>query len=167
MKTWYISIWLSLFLLVGCAGEVRNAALPQATPFMKVSDSTSLFLESSESIPAPAEPQAARWRVVKINLGLLLDESGQAREMGEFTINLFPDVTYTGVVEEVTPEGDGYSWSGHLKDVEFSAFFMVYTSGVFIAHFSSPLGVYEVSIARDDLYRIIQIDQQKLPGGEG
>ena len=43
---------------------------------------------------------------------------------------------------------------------------MVYTGGVFIGHFASPLEVYEVSLVQDDLYRVILIDQSKFQGGE-
>jgi hypothetical protein len=51
--------------------------------------------------------------------------------------------------------------------VENSYFTLVYTSGVFMGHFGSPLGIYEAVIVEDDLYRVIQIDQTKFPGGEG
>ena len=36
-----------------------------------------------------------------------------------------------------------------------------------MGHFASPLGIYEAVIVEDDLYRVIQIDQTKFPGGEG
>lgn len=144
-----------------------NAATPQSTPpVVSVVGPASLFSDSAGAVPAPVGPQIIRWRAVTLNLGVLLDESGQARELSEITVNLFPDVTYTGIIEEVNVEGDGYTWIGHLKDVELSAFYIVYTSGVFIGHFASPLGIYEVSIAKDEVYRIIQIDQNRFPGGE-
>ncbi len=81
-----------------------------------------------------------RSRFVKINLDLLMDETGQARDVKEIIFNLFPDVTYTGVIEQVEQSGDSISWSGYLKDVDTSYFTMVYTSGVFMGHFASPLG---------------------------
>ena len=127
----------------------------------------SIFLDSGESVPAPAEPHIARSRPVKINLGLLIDETGQARPVKEIVVNLFPDTTYIAVIEQAEQAGDVYSWSGVLKGVEYSYFTMVYTSGAFMGHFASPLGIYETAYVRDDLYRVIQIDQQKLPGGEG
>ena len=126
-----------------------------------------LFADTDQTREIPVEPQIVRSRFVKIRLDLLLDETGQARDVKEIVFNLFPDVSYTGVVEEVVQNGDGYSWSGYLKDVDTSYFTMVYTSGVFMGHFASPLGVYETAFVDGDLYRVIMIDQTKFPGGEG
>jgi sulfur transfer complex TusBCD TusB component (DsrH family) len=167
-----LSICSLLFLLAGCTGETSSAtepiAISQSTPALgKPSSGASIFLDTDAAIPALAEPHVVRWRAVKINLALLLDESGQARDVKEFTINLFPDVVYTGVIELVEQAGDVVSWSGTLKGVENSYFTMVYTSGAFMGHFGSPLGVYEAAYARDEVYRIIEIDQNKFPGGEG
>ncbi|GEM_PF-4906718 len=140
-----------------------------ATPTAFSSSGTFLFLDAAypPTRSIPEKPHIVRWRLVQINWGVLLDESGQARPVSEIVLNLFPDVTYVGVIQEIAPEGDGYVWSGYLKDIEFSALYMVYTSGVFLAHFDSPLGVYEVAFVEDDLYRVIQIEQAEYPGGEG
>ena len=151
-------------------GDSENgtaSSTPQATPAIAASTQDALFFDTNESVPAPTEPHISRWRPVKINLALLVGESGDALDVKEFTINLFPDVVYTGVIETVEQDAEVYSWSGYLKGVETSYFTMVYTSGVFMGHFGSPLGVYETAYIRDDLYRIIQIDQQKFPGGGG
>jgi hypothetical protein len=85
----------------------------------------------------------------------------------EITLNLFPDVVYTGVIQQTEVSGDSISWSGILKDVGKSYFTMVYTSGAFMGHFASPLGICEAVYVEDDLYRVIMIDQSKFPGGEG
>ena len=160
-----------VFLLVGCKGEPANAVEPfavsQPTSIMGTSDNHSIFLDTDAVLSAPTDGHVERWRAVKINLALLIDEAGQAREVKEFTINLFPDVMYVGVIEQGEQAGDVVSWSGHLKGVELSYFTMVYTGGAFMGHFASPLGVYEAAFARDDIYRVIQIDQSKFPGGEG
>jgi len=138
-----------------------------ATPISSPSSELFLDAEPGEAIAAP--PSAARSRLVKINLALLLDDQGQARDLGagaEIRINLFPDVTYTGVIEQVESNGDGYSWMGYLKDIEYSGMTIVYTSGLFIGQFASPAGIYEVSSVGDELYRIILVDQAKFQGGE-
>jgi hypothetical protein len=144
--------------------------LPPSKAPIESSDlpSDALFLEVESSLPAPAAAYIARSRVVKIDFSVLLDESGRARNLrgDPVVLNLFPDVTYTGVIEQIEENGDGFSWTGHLKDVEYSSLIMIFTGGTFIANISSPGGVYEVSRARGDFYRVVLIDQQKFQGGE-
>ena len=140
----------------------KTAAVIPANP----GGSGGLFLDTNLTREIPEEAHIVRSRFVKINLDQLLDETGQARDVKEIIFNLFPDVTYTGVIEQVDQSGDTISWSGYLKDVEYSYFTMVYTSGVLMGHFASPLGVYETAFVDGDLYRVIMIDQTKLPGGE-
>ena len=169
-----------MLLLCSCSATQINASptatikLPPANPtsnnMQKPLSSSSLFLET-ESVGVPnSAPQVARYRFVKINLALIFNEDEQTsrlKENSEVTLNLFPDVTYTGIIDHIEGNGMDYSWSGHLKDVEYSAVTMLITGGTFIAHIASPAGVYEVSNAGDDLYQVIMIDQTKLPGGGG
>jgi len=160
--------------LGGCGTQATglpggSTALPVETSALIPSNtvgSTGLFADTDLTREIPEEAHIVRSRFVKINLNLLMDEAGQARDVKEIIFNLFPDVTYTGVIEQVDQSGDTISWSGYLKDVEYSYFTMVYTSGVFMGHFASPLGIYETAFVEDDLYRVIMIDQTKLPGGE-
>lgn len=169
---------LGLCLLVtglgGCGTQVTEkpgemTAIPAKTSAVipiNPAGSGGLFLDTNLTREISEEAHIVRWRFVKINLDLLLDEAGQARDVKVIIINLFPDVTYTGVIEQVDQSGDSISWSGYLKDVDTSYFTMVYTSGVFMGHFASPLGIYETAFVEGDLYRVIMIDQTKFPGGE-
>ena len=116
---------------------------------------------------AATSTEVARARYLNVNLGLLVDSSGKARDVStlpEITLNLFPDVNYTGLIDQVeTTEGDSTSWIGRLAGVDGGYFYLVESSdGGFIAHVASSQGVYEVSSAGDNLYRVIQIDQSKL-----
>ena len=133
-------------------------------------DAPGLFLETDSTGPIENAPYIARHRFTKLNWALLIDESGQPLNLGadaEITLNLFPDVVYTGVIKQIGDDGGSISWIGYLKDIEYSEMTMVLTGGAFIAQIASPAGVYEVSLVGDDLYRVIMIDQTKLPGGEG
>ncbi len=130
----------------------------------------SLFLDAGQGQAPANRPEVIRSRRVRINQGLLLDAQGGARSLepqAEIILNLFPDTTYTAVLDQMQQEGDAYTWVGHLKGVETSEFTLVYAAGVFAGHFASPGSVYELSSAGGELYQIVQIDQQKLPGGEG
>jgi len=167
MRTPAFILCMCLLVVSLCGCGAGPTAAPLETPALVLSTSSGLFMETDATRELPSEPQIVRSRFAKINLALLLDEAGLARNVKETTFNLFPDVVYTGVIEQVEQSGDSFSWSGYLKGVENSYFTMVYTSGVFMGHFASPLGVYEASFVEDDLYRVIQIDQTKFPGGEG
>jgi hypothetical protein len=173
-----ITIWGACLVLVTmtCC-NAAPAALPQETvplaasePSKLSSTSASLFLDTGAVDAASPAPHVARSRLVKLNLSLLLADDGQPRSLAlpaEIQLDLFPEVHYTGIIEQVQNEGDAISWIGHLKEIEYSELTMVYTGGIFIAHFASPQGVYEVSLMGDDVYRIIQVDQSKLEGGDG
>ena len=145
----------------------KTEQISAITPTLTNSTSAGFFVASDETHTFPEEPQISRSRLVMINRGQLLDENGRSISVKEITLNLFPDVIFTGVIEQIEENGDSFSWVGYLKDVEFSAMTIVYTSGVFMGNFASPLGVYEFSYVEEDLYRIIMIDQTKFPAGEG
>lgn len=161
-----------LLTLALCGCNARRAtevvvpnALPMETPALSISNG--LFTDTDLKKNLPSEPHISRSRFVKVDLSQLLDEAGKPLNIREIVFNLFPDVIYTGVIEQVEQSGDTVSWSGYLEGVEYSTFTLVYTSGVFMGHFGSPLGTYETVIVEDDLYRVIEIDQTKFPGGEG
>lgn len=157
-------------IISSCNGEITSTPLPanQSVPEKAALPSAVLFLDAEASEATPSSAYVLRSRVVKINFPVLLDENGRARELTgkTITLNLFPDVIYTGMIEQVEENEDSYTWIGQLKDVEVSGLTMVLTEGVFIANIASPDGVYEVSNIGGDLYRVILINQQALPGGE-
>ena len=157
-------------LLSSCAGEITPTPLSanESMPEKSALSSAALFLDGASLAPVPSASYVARSRAVTINFPLLLDENGRARELtgNTITLNLFPDVIYTGVIEQIEENGDSYTWIGQLKNVEFSGLTMILTEGVFIAKIASPDGVYEVSNIGGDLYRVILINQENLPGGE-
>ncbi len=152
------------------AAGSSSPASPVASEQSPTTTGTALFIAARGEAASPDKPEVIRARLAKINHSLLLDAQGNAIQLpanSEITLNLFPDTVYTGVIEEIQEDGGSYTWVGHLKGVETSELFIVYTAGVFIGHFASPLGVYEVSSTGGDRYEIIQIDQNRLPGGEG
>ncbi len=108
----------------------------------------------------------ARSRYVHVNMSLLLNADGAVRtasELPQVTLNLFPDVNYTAVVNQVQKtDADNTSWIGTLAGVDNGYFYLVESGGAFIAHVASPQGVYEVSSAGNDVYRVVQIRQSEL-----
>jgi hypothetical protein len=108
-----------------------------------------------------------RSRFVSVDLGLLMDARGQARDasaLPEIKLNLFPDLSYVGLIDQVEKNSaTSTSWTGKLKGVENGYFFLVVSDGTFIAHLASPEGVFEISSVGANLYQVVQIDQSKLP----
>ncbi len=107
----------------------------------------------------------ARSRYVHINTSLLLRKYSTKQDIQsnpEISFNLFGDTNYTGVVTKVTKTDTGYSWVGRLKEKENGYFYLLTYQDVFIAHVASADGVYEVSSANNDLYRVVQLDQSKF-----
>ena len=157
-------------MIASCSGEITSTPFPANQSMPEKSDfaGAGLFLNAEASEAAASGAYVLRSRVVKINLPVLLDENGRARQLTRkaVTLNLFPDVNYTGVIERMEENGDSYTWIGYLKDVELSSLTMILTEGVFIAKIASPDGVYEVSNIGGDNYRVILINQEKLSGGE-
>jgi hypothetical protein len=159
-------LWPSILLLVtlsACSPSRQQAGIgtPGAT-------APELFTAAKAPAKFTPVPTLGRSRLVKVNLSLLLDEQGQALplpENAEIFLNLFSDVAYTGIIENLD-EGEGITWTGHLKDVPTSELYMVYTAGTFIGHFASPSGVYEVSSLGNDLYQVVQLDPSGPPGGD-
>ncbi|MBU1226038.1 MAG: hypothetical protein KJ698_02325, partial [Actinobacteria bacterium] len=151
----------------GCADDGAGTTVTEATTTSvtttTVVDAAPALLIDSDATLAD-DPHAARQRPVELDLRVLLDDNGRARRIEEITLNLFPDVTYTGVITEVNEEGNGYSWLGYLKGIEVSSLTMVYTGSAFAANFGSPEGVYEVSSAGEGLYKVVLIDQGTYPG---
>jgi hypothetical protein len=145
-----------------------SAPVATLTPLLVSLPALFIDTDSRDTITPP--PHVIRSRLVKVNLSLLLDEERRPRPLEpntEIMLNLFPDLTYTGVIEQIEQGRPGsVSWIGSLKNVEYGRLILVFSSGVFIANISSPEGIYEVSSAGVDLYRVIQIDQSKLSGGE-
>lgn len=139
-----------------------------AEPALPVDSPPRLFNDAGESIGATQSASSAgRSRFVYINRDLLLgsDERILNLEPGTLvTINLFPDVNFTGVIERLEQNGpDSHSLVGHLQEIDYSSMYIVFTGGVFLMHFASPMGVYEVQQVQDDLYRVVQVDQAKSP----
>lgn len=127
-------------------------------------------LFSASAAPADAAradaAQVMRSRFVSVNVGLLVNAKGAALDVKanpQVSLNLFPDASYVGTIDKVEKNSSGgYSWIGRLQGVEDGYFYLVMVGNVFIAHVASPAGVYEVSWAGNNVYKVVQIDQSKF-----
>ncbi len=114
----------------------------------------------------PASAFASRSRLVTANLGLLLNSNGSALDassMPQLALNLFPDTSFTGVVTKLTNyDSDTHTWSGVLQNVTGGYFYLATSGGKLAGHVASSKGVYEITAAGDNLYRVAQLDESKM-----
>jgi hypothetical protein len=155
------SLIMAMILMVSLLASqpIENA---YAAPPPQLFGEVNLHADLTYDQPSPV----ARYRYLSVNLDLLLDEHGRpiGRDaLPEIALNIFPDLDYIGVVDQVVINGEGnYSWFGHLKGLSNSYYYLVIVGDAFTAHIASTEGIYEVSWAGENLYCSVQIDQSKL-----
>ena len=154
-------------------GKNKSSAEEQPSPTTTLTPTDSvipnLFVDAGVSAALPGLKKAShnkRSRLVKLNPEIINGKRGTAQNLmsqAQVGLNLFPDVTYIGEIdrrEENSP--NSYSWIGRLKHKDSGYFYLVVSDDVFIAHIASPDGIYEVSLAGDDLYQVTEIDQAQF-----
>ncbi len=157
------ALWLTLALVAALLAGGFSAVSVQAGP------APELFGDAGDAgadLDYRQPGHVTRTRYVNVNLGQLVDAGGKALDIRvnpQVTLNLFPDASFTGIMESVKKDPEtGISWTGRLKEDPGGYFYLVLVDDVFIAHVASLSGVYEVSWAADNLYRVVQIDQSRL-----
>lgn len=160
----------ALLLAAACGddGGATTLATTSTAPTSTTPAGEGLLLPATSDAPPPTDPWIARSRDVRFDEAALFDAGGNpVGAPARITLNLFDDLTYTGIVEDAEGDAGVYTWNGRLDGIEHGYFYIVYTSDVYMVHAASPLGIYEVSYLKDDIYRVVEIDQTQLPGGEG
>ena len=156
------SIMLMLVLLVGLMAGSAPSVQAQAPGLFSDAGAGGV----QPAVPSAGEMSVLRSRLVNVNLGLLLNSNGSARDtnaVGEISLNLFPDASYTGKVTQLDNyDADTHTWSGALVDVPGGYFYLTTSGDAFVAHVSSTRGTYEVSSTGESLYRVDQLDQSRL-----
>jgi hypothetical protein len=135
------------------------AAYAQTTP--------TLFAAAGGSDSAADHARGVmRSRYVTVDMRPLLNADGSPRavsSLSAITLNLFDNATYAGVVKSVYKGALGSTnWVGTLSDVPGGYFYLVSVDGAFIAHVASTQGIYEVSYASPNVYRVVQLDQSQF-----
>ena len=78
-------------------------------------------------------------------------------------LNLFDDVVFTGIVEDVEATSAGHALQGRLDGVGLGTFTLVVNGRVVIGTVRTPDAVYTIRTAGDGTYVIRQIDESSLP----
>ena len=162
---------VGLLLATLVAGEAASqpanlfrSVEPAAVPSVSASAPVSGIAPDLNSV-------TVRQRLVSIDFGQLtppVDVAGAAigepLASGVLRLNLFDDVSFTGLVERVAPTfSGGYSLSGRLSSVEMGTMTLVVNGSVVAGTVRTPESVYRIRPAEGGLHVVRQIDPSRLP----
>ena len=89
--------------------------------------------------------------------------AGKPTTLQALVLNLFDDVVFTGIVEDVEATSAGHALWGRLDGVGLGTFTLVVNGRVVIGTVRTPDAVYTIRTAGDGTYVIRQIDESSLP----
>ena len=124
-------------------------------------------------LSAVSDSITLRRRLVAIDLGQLTPLAdaaapvpgvAQAAPSGVLTLNLFDDVSFTGLVRSMAPTfSGGYSLSGPLVGVEMGTMTLVVNGGLVAGTVLTPEATYRIRPAGAGLHAVSQVDPSRLP----
>lgn len=117
-----------------------------------------------------SDPTIIRARFVELNLDAIVwkDDSQPSSVFADkVTLNLFPDVIYKAILDDVEKRNiaNSFVWVGHIPEIEMNSVSLVVERGVMNGSIIFPDGVYEISHSGEDVYIIKEIDQSKFIEG--
>ena len=133
-----------------------------------------LFSEVVGDRPPSTGVETLASRLVEIDFGQLArvtkpPDGPRTRTVEEsstpqtLVLNLFDNVVFTGIVENVEPTSSGHSLWGRLDDVALGTFTLVVNGSSVAGTVRTPEGVYTIRTAGVGTYVIRQIDESSLP----
>ena len=127
---------ISVAVVVGFAGLVvvstQSSAQTPAPP--------AFITQSADQRPRALEPTVLRERRVNLDLSLLGSLGAAPAE--RLTLELFPDVSYTAVLDRFERTASGVIWSGSLAGLPLSTAVFAAVDGALAGHLTSPLGEF-------------------------
>ena len=104
-----------------------------------------------------------RRRVAKLNQTLVDSIADAAPATPVLTLNLFPNVVYTAVLDGVEDTNPGRAWTGRLEGEPLSSVVLAVVAGVLAGHVSVPGALYEITGGADGTVVIAEVDPSLLP----
>jgi hypothetical protein len=165
------SLFPALILLAGCAVPAAAINAVTSTPqpvAINVATSTpqpaALFTEtnSKPSVNSATGATIIRTRIVEVNFPLLSGTGGPA-SVKTLTLNLFPDVSLTAVLDRVDTQPNGFTWIGHVDGTSNSQVTLVVQDKVMAGSITLTDKIYQVRYAGNGVHAIQQINQAAFP----
>ena len=128
--------------------------------------SKGLFTESRSPVQfrAQSNSRSLRSRHVKIDFDLLGDARGfrRASQKGRqsLELNLFPDVSFTAVLDKIEPHAKGYSWIGRVQGSQDSIVILTVTDNVMAGNVSVSGTAYQIRHTEAGVHAIREVDPE-------
>ncbi len=130
---------------------------------------------AAQTVPALFEQDAAgpslllprgarvRRRTVRVNQTLIDGIAGTSPAATVITLNLFPNVVYTAVLDDIEDTYPGRAWKGSLEGEPLGSVVLAVVDGVIAGHVSVPGALYEIRGDQDGTVVIAEVDPSLLP----
>jgi len=130
-----------------------------------------LFTPTDQMVEKRADTDlgVVRSRAVEINTSLFAKNHafhGDRTAPGSaLELNLFEDVYFTGILEQMTDNADGSrSWTGYLAEYEHSSVVItIMPDGVVTGNVVYPDGFYQIRYRGNGVHAVRQVDQSSFP----
>lgn len=148
---------LALFTILGAACSPAVAALPSAGD----PNPPALFAETNQKPSAnlSGDKAVVRTHYVSVNIALFRTATGP-EGVKRLTLNLFPDVNVTAVLDRVDkPGSSGFVWVGHVDGAPNSQVTLSVQDDVMMGTVAIPDKQYQVRFAGNGVHAVNQINQ--------
>ncbi|MDH5605931.1 MAG: M12 family metallo-peptidase, partial [Anaerolineae bacterium] len=131
-----------------------------------------LFEEAGRTVGilGVSQQTVIRSRNVNVHFNLLPDAADVAGDQAagsDLILNLFADVSYTAVFDEMTSiSPTSYSWAGHLEGVKLSNVNLVVDDGNMVGNIVFPGGMYSIRYQANGTHTIYELDPAAFPPEE-
>lgn len=150
-----VAVVLAVVLATRDSNGLSAQVVAQAVP---------VLFEQAEAGPSLMVPSGARVRrrTARLNQTLLDSIAGTSPTAPVMTLNLFPNVVYTAILDDVEDTNPGRAWKGSLEGEPLSSVVLAVVDGVIAGHVSVPGALYEIRGDEDGTAVIAELDPSAL-----
>jgi hypothetical protein len=125
-----------------------------------------LFFDAPAPASVPPDPLVLRSRAVTLNaelLALIAGPPGAASTPRALRLNLFPDAIFSARADRVDPNPNGFTWFGHVENVDKSQVLIVMNNGILVGTVRAGGKFFQMRVLAGATYVIQEIDPKALP----
>ena len=148
-----------------CAIGILVVLTALTTPKLPAQPGVGLFRDATTrpALDQANDPTVVRTRYVNYNLDVLPGARDRAAPGSTVLLNLFNDLSFTGVLDHVENKPNGLIWVGSLQGIELSTVNLVTEDNVLVGSINYPGGMYVIRYAGNGVHAVLEIDQSQYP----